>query len=279
MLTSTAPVYRVHSLDEALSARAEHPEATLLAGGTDLMVFLELGSVNPAAFIDLWGVRELAGIEVTTEGLWLGALCTYTDLIESEIVRRDAPILVEAARTCGAKQIQNRGTLGGNIANASPAGDSLPVLLALDAEVELRSEARGARTVPIDRLYSGYRTLRMELDEIITRVFLPKPHPGDHCYYRKVGTRAAQSISKVVLGARVRIEGGLVTEARFAFGSVAATPVRAKRTEAAAVGQSVDPEVVSALKGDITPIDDIRSTGAYRAQVAANILKGWLESL
>ncbi|MEZ4471021.1 MAG: FAD binding domain-containing protein [bacterium] len=160
MITSHAPVFSPATLAEALALRAAHPEAMPLAGGTDVMVFIESGAASPAAFLNLWGVDALRGIVADGAGVRIGALCTYTELEADAGVQAHAPALVEAARTVGAKQIQNRGTLAGNVANASPAGDTLPVLLALDAEVEVAS-VRGVRRIPMDAVYVGYRKLAL----------------------------------------------------------------------------------------------------------------------
>ena len=274
MLTvSQAPVHRAFSRAEALALRAAHPEAMPLAGGTDVLVYLEGGVIDPPAFLDLWAARDLAGVEADDGGLWIGALTTHTELIEDARVRDAAPALVEACRTVGARQIQNRGTLGGNIANASPAGDTLPVLMALDAEVEVASAARGARLIAMADLYLAYRRLAVAPDELITRVFVPAPHPADVTHFRKVGTRLAQAISKVIVGARVRIEGGIVTEARVALGSVAPVPVRARAVEAALIGRAPSPEAAAHVGADIVPIDDVRSTAAYRLAVTENTLR------
>ena len=270
MLTSHAPVLDPKTLDEALQMRAENPRAQPIAGGTDLMVAIETGHNPPAQILNLWGIDALGGIEDGPDGLRVGALATWIQVGQSPLCQTHAPALVEAAQTVGARQIQNRGTVGGNIANASPAGDSLPVLLALDAEVEVAS-VRGARRIPMDALYTGYRTLALAPDEIIVAVHLPHIHPGDRQHFRKVGTRMAQSISKVMLGARVRLEGGVVTEARIAFGSIAATPIRIKPIEAAMIGKPIDPTVADQLQ--IQPIDDIRSTAAYRTTVARKVLR------
>ncbi len=280
MLSSNAAVYSPRTLDDALALRAAHPDAVPLAGGTDLMVALEMGAINPDAILNLWSVRELATITGDTEsGVRIGALVTYTALIDDHRVQTVAPTLVEASKTVGARQIQNRGTLAGNVANASPAGDTLPVLLALDAEIEVASAARGHRRIPMNRLYVGYRTLSMAEDELITAVHLPPLNTSDHHHFRKVGTRLAQSISKVMLGARVRVEKGIVTDARIAFGSVAATPVRVPTVEAALIGQPVNPNVVDLLDQDITPIDDVRSSAQYRMAVAKRTLRGFLRSI
>lgn len=271
MLTCPAPVTRVHTLQEALVQRASHPHATVLAGGTDLMVFIELGSVRPTAILDLWGCTELRGI--STDGRTLGALTTWSDVIAHPELPE---ALRDCARTVGAPQIQNRGTLGGNIVNGSPAGDSLPMWLAMDAKFELAS-VRGVREVPASEFWLGYRKTALAPDELLTRIHL-HPHAGDRLHYRKVGTRLAQAISKVVLGGRLRVVGGIVTEARVALGSVAPTPIRAHHVEAALIGRPIDPSAAAAVVDDIAPIDDIRSTAAYRRTVAANVIRAWLDA-
>lgn len=270
MLTSHAPVLDPKTLDEALQMRADHPAAQPIAGGTDLMVTIEGGHASVVQVLNLWGIDAMNGITEGPDGVRIGALATWTQIGQHAACQAHAPALVEAAQTVGARQIQNRGTIGGNIANASPAGDSLPVLLALDAEVEVAS-VRGTRRIAMNDLYTGYRKLSLAPDELIVAVHLPHMHPGDRQHFRKVGTRMAQSISKVMLGARVRMDGDTVTEARIAFGSIAATPIRMTAIEAAMVGKPIDPNIANQLK--IQPIDDIRSTAAYRDAVARKILR------
>lgn len=271
MLTCTAPMYRARSLDEAVALRAAHPDATLLAGGTDVMVFLEAGTLAPTSIIDLWGCAELRGI--SADGRRIGALSTWTDLARHPALPE---ALRECARTVGAVQIQNRGTVGGNIANASPAGDSLPMWLALDATFVLAGP-NGLRRVPAESFWLAYRRTALAPDEILAAVELPETRGT--VYYRKVGTRLAQAISKVVLGARLVVEEGVVTEARVALGSVAPVPVRARAMEAALVGRPVDPAAASQVGRDISPIDDVRSTARYRRTVAENILRRWLTTI
>lgn len=271
MLTCTAPVHRARTLAEALAQRAAHPHATVLAGGTDLMVGLELGSVKPTAILDLWACDELR--RTTPDGRTIGALATWTDLANHPALP-DA--LRECARTVGAPQIQNRGTVGGNIVNASPAGDSLPLWLALDAVFELAS-VRGTRHVPASEFWLAYRKTALAADELLTRVHL-HPHDGDRVHYRKVGTRLAQAISKVVLAGRLRVIDGVVADARVALGSVAPTPLRARHVEAALVGRPIDPAAADAVAADIAPIDDIRSTADYRRRVARNVIHAWLRA-
>ncbi len=279
MLTSSATFEKPGSLDEALRFIAANTGVTVLAGGTDLLVEQELGTREMTTVVDIFDLPELRGIRKHGKRIWIGATTTWTDVARSELLLEEAPSLAECARTVGALQIQNRGTVGGNLANASPAGDSLPVLLSLDAMVEAASAQRGPRFIPLDRFFLGYRRVELQPDEIITGVWLPARAPEDLTHYRKVGTRLAQAISKVVLGARLKIADGVVTEARIAYGSVAAVPVRCETTERALLGRPVDPRMAELVVRDITPIDDIRSTSTYRKQVAVNILRAWLESL
>lgn len=251
------------SLDQALGILRNEQRAPL-AGTTDLYVELNFGTLKPRRFLDIWALDELRHISLRGDTLVIGALATFTALIRSPLVSARLPMLVEAARLVGGIQIQNRGTLGGNIANASPAGDSLPVLAAVDAIVVLRS-ADAERRVPLTEFYTGYRkTVRRE-DELIVAIEVP-PVEGRQ-YFRKVGTRAALAISKIV------IAGVKGAEPRIAFGSVAPTVVRARKTESAlAAGAKID-EAVRILTTEIAPIDDLRSSAAYRHQVAGNLLR------
>jgi xanthine dehydrogenase small subunit len=243
---------------------------TPMAGCTDLYVGLNFGTLRDQRFLNLWTLGELRGIAVSSGMLRIGALTTWSTIASSRIVQQRLPMLVAAAREIGAVQIQNRGTIGGNIANGSPAGDSLPVLAAAEALIEL-SSLDWVRKVPFLSFYTGYRTSVRRPDEIITAVEVPAV-PGTQ-WFRKVGTRAAQSISKVVL-AGVRAD-----HPRLALGSVAPTVVRAPLTEdALAAGAPLD-EAKRLLQEEISPIDDIRSTAAYRRRVAANLLaQFWQET-
>jgi CO/xanthine dehydrogenase FAD-binding subunit len=251
------------TLGEALRLLRDEGPLVPLAGCTDLYVGFHFGTVPDRRFLDLQGLRELRGIRRRGETLVIGALTTYTELIRSPLVRRRLPILVEASRWVGSPQIQNRGTLGGNIANASPAGDTLPVLAVAEATVVLRS-AEGERRVPFGSFYTGYRQTVRRSDELIVAIEVP-PVEGRQ-WFRKVGTRAAQAISKVVMAA-VR-----ASRPRVALGSVAPTVVRAPRTEAVLAEGGTLAEAQTALMGEIQPIDDLRSTAAYRRRVSANLL-------
>jgi len=258
----------------ALAAGTADMPVKPIAGGTDLMVSLsgELAP-PPESVVDLWAIEALRGIAIDGDSLTLGALTTYTDVRRSALCREHVPALVEAAATIGAAQIQNRGTLGGNIANASPAGDTLPVLLAADAVIVVGSE-RGERDVPAAEFWTGYRQTALAHDELILRIRLPLA-AGREMRFRKVGTRRAQAISKVVMA--VAWQGdGTWRDVRVALGSVAATPIRAAATESTLDGRRPTPETADAaaetLAGELAPIDDVRSTAEYRRLVAARVL-------
>jgi xanthine dehydrogenase small subunit len=261
-------VERATSLDHALRLMQAEPR-TPLAGTTDLYVELNFGTLKPRRFVDIWGLDELRSISLRGDTLVLGALASYTSLIQSELVRERLPMLVEAARTIGGIQIQNRGTLGGNIANGSPAGDSLPVLAAVDAVLVLRSAA-AERRVPMAEFYTGYRASVLKPDELIVAVEVP-PVQGEQ-FFRKVGTRAALAISKIVMAA---VKG---PAPRIAFGSVAPTVIRVRDTERALAAGTHIEDVVRILEKEIAPIDDLRSSAGYRRRVAGNLLRRFWNS-
>lgn len=282
---STLSVQRPRDLDHALKLLADSVAGERLiplAGGTDLFVYLNAGTQQGSRFLDLGGLRELRGVRVhRSGGATLGALENFRDLQRDAELAKAFPSLIAAASQVGAEQIQNRATLGGNIANASPAGDSLPVLLAHDALVHARS-VRGERVLPFAELYTGYRTLALAPDELITAIELPPSPTRCVQFFRKVGTRAAQSISKVVFAGVLRVGRTGVDHVRLAWGSVAATTVRSAGAEAALLGAPPSREVSdrarAALGSDITPIDDVRSEGSYRLEVAGNMLAQFLRS-
>ena len=262
------------SLAEALEMLAGEGPLVPMAGCTDLYVSLNFGTLKDTRFLDLWRLDGLRRISRRREGgLSIGALATYTDLIRSPLVRRHLPMLVAAAREVGGVQIQNRGTIGGNIANASPAGDALPVLAAAEATIVLQSVS-GVRRVPITAFYTGYRQSVRRPDELIVSIDVDAI-PGRQ-WFRKVGTRAAQAISKVVM-AGIDPRAGR-ERPRIAIGSVAPTVVRLPRTEAALAAGAPLAEAQQVLLSEIAPIDDMRSTAEYRRRVAANLLaRFWLE--
>lgn len=270
------PVVSPSTLADAYAALAEAP-ARPIAGGTDLMVALsgEIGE-PPNRILDLGQLRELRGIALDGDAISIGALTTYAEIRRSALCREHAPALVEAAATIGAAQIQNRGTLGGNIANASPAGDTLPVLLALDASLVCGS-ARGERTIPAEAFWTAYRVTALTADELLVRVRIPLA-AGRETRFRKIGTRRAQAISKVVLALSYLDAGPSApwTSVRLALGSVAPTPIRARATETVLEGRPPTPETADraaeTLAGELQPIDDVRSTAEYRRLVAGRVL-------
>jgi CO/xanthine dehydrogenase FAD-binding subunit len=263
---------RPRTLAEAVEARAKHPDWMVLAGGTDLMVNANHRPA-PAGILDLWRLAELGGIELTDQ-LTIRAGTTWLEVERHPHVLERYRPLAEAAREIGALQIQARGTLGGNVGTSSPVGDSLPVLLAFDAELELAS-VRGHRRVPYREFCTGYRKTQLAPDELIVAAHLPLLVGPARTAWRKVGTRRAQSISKVMGAAVIFRDGDIVTSARVAFGAVADRPIRVAAVEQAVAGlpfgKAAD-AARAALRTAIKPIDDIRSTATYRREVAENLV-------
>ena len=280
------PDYQIvspRSLSDALALLAHEPGAWKpFAGGTDLMVLLEAGKLQHKNYLNIWNLKELRGIEVSAEQVTLGALTTYTEVQSNSILRDEFPMLCQAASETGGLAIQNRGTLGGNIVNASPAADSPPALLAYDAELELVS-AQGSRWVPYAEFHTGYKQMTMQPVELLARIRLRRGSKVLFHYYRKVGTRKAQAISKICLAATARMEAGAVADVRIAFGSVAPVPLRCVKTENALRGVNINSRSIEQAKaelaGEIVPIDDIRSTKNYRLRVSLNLLEDFLLKL
>ena len=271
------------SLADALALLKNEPGMWKpFAGGTDLMVLLEAGRLPHRNYINIWGLDELRGIDVSDAHVTLGALTTYTDVQANPILRDEFPMLCQAASETGGLAIQNRGTLGGNIMNASPAADSPPALLAYDAEIEMVSTG-GSHWLPYHGFHTGYKQMHLGADELLSRIRLPRNTTGATHYYRKVGTRKAQAISKVCLAAVARIDHGHIEDVRIAIGSVAPIVVRCVETENTLRGQAPGAEATQAagisLSREISPIDDIRSTAKYRLQVAQNLLTDFLSTV
>ncbi len=271
------------SLAAALDLLAREPGVwTPFAGGTDLMVVYNAGRLKATRFLDLSRLSELRGIQEDETSLAFGSLTTYTEIRECRAVHQHFPNLVKSARVTGALAIQNRGTLGGNIVNASPAADTPPSLLAYGAELELVSP-RGLRRVAYDRFHLGYKRMDLAADELVARIILPKPTGRSFHYFRKVGTRQAQAIAKVSLAAHARIEDGHLAALWIGLGSVAPAPVRARNAEAALIGKPLAALPIEAareaLLGDMSPIDDIRASAHYRSVVTQNVLGHMLRDL
>jgi len=264
---------RPRDLEEAVAARAAHPDWMVLAGGTDLMVNAN-HKPTPPGILDLWRLGAIGFIRVEGDTISIGGGTTWHEVERHPAVRDKLLPLALAAREIGALQIQARGTLGGNVGTSSPVGDSLPVLLALDATIEVAS-VRGRRTIPYSTWCTGYRTTQLAADELIVAAHLPVPPEGVRTAWRKVGTRRAQSISKVMGAAAITLDGEIVVSARVALGAVADRPLRITAVEDAVRGLSL-PQAAdaarAAVRASIQPIDDIRSTSVYRREVAENLV-------
>jgi CO/xanthine dehydrogenase FAD-binding subunit len=274
-------VLRPRSADEALRLFEENPLALPLAGGTDLMVAWNMGSLNNKPVLDLSAIREWTGIRKVPGGLAVGALTTHAELADHPEIRRNFPLLAEACAAVGSVQIQNRGTVGGNIANASPAGDTFPALAVYEARVRTVSK-HGRRAIPFLGLFAGVKKTVLGQTELIEAVELPFLHAKPaRQVFRKVGTRAAQAISKTVAAGLVWLEkGGAIKELRFALGSMAPTVRRLEAAEAFLKGRKPSSSAIETaaalLAKDVSPIDDFRSTAEYRFEVSRNILRSFL---
>jgi OHCU decarboxylase len=271
------------SLQAIVSLLAKEPGAwPPIAGGTDVMVQYAAGKLPSRKLVSVWNIPELRRIEVTAREIRIGAGCTYTDLCRHEIVGREFPLLHSAARWTGGVANQNRGTIGGNIVNASPAADSLPALLVYDAELILLS-VRGERRLPYVSFHTGYKKTLLATDELVQAVCLPRRFEGYFSHARKVGARNAQAIAKVCIAALGRLGDGVVEDVRIALGSVAPVPLRLTETEHTVRGRAIDSDLLllarRAAAAEIRPIDDIRSTAKYRAAVAANLVAEFLNGL
>ena len=271
------------TLPAVLSLMAREPGAWLpIAGGTDVMVQYAAGKLPARKLVSIWNIPELKGIEVLPGEIRIGAGCTYTGLRADKTVGREFSLLASAASWTGGIANQNRGTIGGNIVNASPAADSLPALLVYDAELILVS-TRGERRVPYASFHLDYRKTQIAQDELIRAVCLPRRFSGYYAHARKVGARKAQAIAKVCLAALGRIENGVIEDVRLAMGSVAPIPLRLMETERILNRKRIDQPLIELARKaaaiEIRPIDDIRSTARYRAAVAGNLVAEFLKLL
>lgn len=279
----TAPAALVAVLARLAAEPGKH---TLLAGGTELMVALNTGRLQSRSLLSIQHLSELRFLRADDTTLHIGAGTTFTDIRRSEIIARELPLLAQSASWTGSVANQNRGTIGGNLCNASPAADTPPALLAYGASVTLISAA-GTRTLPYDQFHLGYKRTALQPDELLHTIHVPRAFANFRQYIRKVGTRNAQAISKVALAAVARVDGDKLSEIRIGAASLADRPLRCTVTEAALQGQRLAPESLeqtvrtarAALTSEARPIDDIRSTARYRVAVAANLLEEFLRTL
>jgi CO/xanthine dehydrogenase FAD-binding subunit len=272
-----------NSLDAILQILADSPDRyTPIAGGTELMVAFGAGRLQLRKLISLWNLAELRFIQVMPDAVIIGAGATFTDLRRHPAIARELSLLSQAASWTGSIANQNRGTLGGNIVNASPAADSPPALLAYDATLQLIS-TRGIRTMPYRDFHLAYKKTALAPDELLHSIVVSRNWKGYKSYIRKVGTRNAQAISKVALAAVARTNNGIIEDIRIGAASLRETPARLTATEQSLLNQPITPETIAAARAAILsetlPIDDIRSTAKYRAAVAANLLEEFLRTL
>jgi CO/xanthine dehydrogenase FAD-binding subunit len=268
------------SLPAVLSLLAEQPGTWLpIAGGTDVMVLYAAGKLPARKLVSLWNLPELRRFDVSAREVRIGAAATYTDIRNHAVIGKDFPLLSTAAAWTGSIANQNRGTLGGNIVNASPAADSLPALLVYDADLILTS-VRGERRVSYNSFHVSYKKTILAPDELVLSVCLPRRFEGYFAYTRKVGARNAQAISKVCIAALARPNKGIVEDVRIALGSVAPVPLRMSQTEAVIKKSALDGATAKRARlaaiEEVRPIDDIRSTVAYRKAVSGNLVEEFL---
>ncbi len=268
------------SASAAVKSYAQAPNALPLAGGTDLMVGWNMGQMNGRTVLDLSRIAQWRDIKVSAEGVWLGSLLTHSRLQAHPILQKRFPLLVAACATVGAAQIQNRGTIGGNIANASPAGDTFPALSVYEASVRVIGPS-GRRAVAISDIFAGVKKTTLKPCELIEAVYLPFITAPTRGVFRKVGTRAAQTISKTMFAGIIWTgKDKLIKDVRLSFGSLAPTVRRLYSAEAFLRGRRLDDLTVNAaadlLSSDVSAIDDLRSTREYRLRVSRNLLSAFL---
>lgn len=272
------------TVDECLRLMKSHRDKSyrLLAGGTDLVVRMKENVEKPRVLIDLSRVKELARIEERASTIHLGAMVTFGRIISSELLNQQASVLVAACQRMGSPQIRSRATLGGNIANASPAGDSIPPLLALDASLELQSPS-GSRIVPLETFFRGPGQTILAPDELIIGIQFPKPAPGEKGFFLKLGQRRAVSISKISIAGQLLLEKSHIAWIRIAYGAVASTPLRAHNVEDFLRGKALTGATIqqaAEIAPDIiAPITDIRSTESYRRKMSSVLLRRGLEGV
>lgn len=285
-MRANVPAYQLlspASLTDVLELLAREPgNWKPFAGGTDLMVLLEAGKLSHKNYLNIWNLNELRGIEVTDSHVTLGALTTYTQAQAHPVLKAEFPMLCQAASETGGLAIQNRGTVGGNIVNASPAADSPPALLAYDAELELVSTAE-TRWIPYHGFHTGYKQTLLRPDELLSRIRLPRRTSNLRQHYRKVGTRKAQAISKICFAGTALMKNTTIRDVRIVLGSVAPVPLRCVKTEESLRDRTLDAATIELAKktlaAEIVPIDDVRSTKRYRVKVSLNLLDDFLSRI
>lgn len=269
------------TLPELLAARAAHPGAQIVAGCTDVGLWVTKQHKQYERILDVTRAAELRKVQRDAHHIAIGAAVSLTEAFA--VLKAQWPQLHSFAARFAGLPVRNSGTLGGNVANGSPIGDSMPLLIALRAQVVLASSARGERTLPLEDLYTGYRQNVMAADELLVRIVVPRPGVTEALRAYKISKRFDDDISAVCLVINLDIDAGVVRHASIGAGGVAATPARARQTEAALTGQPWNADTVQravqALQAEFNPISDMRASGAYRRTVLASLLQRfWLES-
>lgn len=269
-------------LDQVLQLLASGEGWRPIAGGTDLMVLFNAGKLPFRKLVSIRKIPDLGKIDTDESHIRVGGAVTYSQIRRHSLLQSKFPLLCTAAGWTGGIANQNRGTLGGNIANASPAADSAPALLAYDAELVLTSR-NSVRVIPYRSFHTGYKEIQLQPDEIISEIRIPRPPRNLRQYSRKVGTRKAQAISKICIAATAELEGNIINDVRIGLGSVASIPLRCFRTEELLKGRNLSPGLIAeaqrVIRSEIEPISDIRSTDEYRSMVTANLLDEFLSTL
>lgn len=278
MKVSEIDVMTPTSVNECLEALSTNKgDIRLLAGGTDAVVRMKEGKWRPTLWINLKEVTSLRFIKEVGSEIHVGPLTTHTDIVRSPLMREKADVLVGASREVGATQIQNMGTLGGNIGTASPAGDMIPALFVLSAKFEL-SSLRGKRVVLAEEFFVGPGRTVMQQDEMITNIIIQSQSENEIGIFEKLGPRKAQAISIVNFACSLKLdEDGKCVGGKIAFGSVAPTVIRARKCESMLTLAVLDEELITNIGEmawkEVAPITDIRATALYRREMAGALLK------
>ena len=271
---------RVESLSDAFKAMAE-PGSLPIAGGTDLLVKMRGGLLAPKELIDISNVSELRGIRLSDTHIEIGAAVTEEEIRRHPAIVGDAPLLADVLGELGSVQIRNRGTLGGNLVNASPAADSAIPLLLYGAEVRVASQT-GSRPISLSELFVGPGKTSLQPGELVVSIRLPRTGEIWFPFFHKVGKRRALTISIASVGSLLRVESGRIAEARFAAGSVAPTPLRLTHVEHLLKGAELNDRTIldaaAAAAANVSPISDVRATGEYRRLVVAELVERALRS-
>ncbi len=267
--------FRASSLEEALELVSKLEDVKVIAGGTDIIIDLKIGRYRVRNLVDVSRVKELRGIEDRGDYVVIGAATTLQEILESPVVRAKAPVLAEAVREMGSWQVRNMATIGGNLCNASPAADTAPPLMVLEARLRLVS-LNGVREVPVEEFFLGPRKTVLRRGELLKEVIIPYVR-GAGTSYIKLGRRNAFTLSIVSVATLVKVENGAFSDVRVVLNSVAPKPVRARSVEAALKGRAVSEDVIREASAevvkDISPISDVRASAEYRAAMSQVLVR------